>query len=86
MTTATGPLVCDDTRDDATGPRVSDDMTVEVALSVMADARVEVLYLCDADHRRTGSVTRPKPVAVRAVPAYPDRIRLRDVSPIPLPL
>jgi predicted transcriptional regulator len=62
------------------GPRVWDDMTVEVALAVMAGARVGHLLVCDQDGRRTGRVTRAKLTAVRAGSAYTDRIRLRDLG------
>ncbi|MFI7499209.1 hypothetical protein ACIBVL_11980 [Streptomyces sp. NPDC049687] len=61
-------------------------MTVEVALSVMAGAQVEYLLLCDGDDQTTGAVTRPQLAAVRDSPAYTDRVRLRDVDPLPLPL
>ncbi|MEU0383643.1 hypothetical protein [Streptomyces chartreusis] len=64
---------------DVSGPRVRDDMTVEVALSVMAGARVEHLILCDADDQCTGSVTRAELAVHRGSSAYTDRIRLRDV-------
>ncbi|WP_399498497.1 hypothetical protein [Streptomyces sp. P17] len=64
---------------DASGPRVRDDMTVEVALSIMAGARVEYLLLCDGDDQCTGSVTRAELVAHRGSSTYTDRIRLRDV-------
>ncbi|WP_443063319.1 CBS domain-containing protein [Streptomyces sp. NBC_00445] len=64
---------------DASGPRVGDDMTVEVALSVMASARVEFLVLCDGDNQYTGSVTRAELVAHRGSSTYTDRIRLQDV-------
>ncbi|MDO0926711.1 CBS domain-containing protein [Streptomyces sp. TG1A-8] len=65
---------------DASGPRVWDDMTVEVALSVMAGAGVEHLVLCDGDDRSTGVVTRARLTALRDSSAYTDRIRLRDVA------
>jgi hypothetical protein len=65
--------------DDASGPRVCDDMTVEVALSVMAGARVQYLIVCDGDDERTGSVTRAQLVRLRDNSAYTDRIRLRDI-------
>ncbi|MFE7841553.1 CBS domain-containing protein [Streptomyces sp. NPDC057474] len=64
---------------DASGPRVRDDMTVEVALSVMAGARVEYLLLCDGDDQCTGSVTRAELALHRGSSTYTDRIRLRDV-------
>lgn len=65
----------------ASEPRVRDDMTVEVALSLMAGARVGRLLLCDGDDQCTGSVTRARLVAFRDGPAYTDRVRLRDVLP-----
>ncbi|MFF1297504.1 MULTISPECIES: hypothetical protein [unclassified Streptomyces] len=64
---------------DTSGPRVRDDMTVEVALSVMAGARVEFLLLVDGDDQCTGSVTRAELVVHRESSAYTDRVRLRDV-------
>ncbi|WP_437035881.1 CBS domain-containing protein [Streptomyces caelestis] len=64
---------------DASGPRVRDDMTVEVALSLMAGARVDHLVLCDEDDRDTGLVTLARLAVLRGSPAYTDRIRLRDV-------
>ncbi|MER6344976.1 CBS domain-containing protein [Streptomyces sp. NPDC001595] len=70
---------------DPAGPRVSDDMTVEVALSLMAGARVEYLLLCDGDDVCTGSVTRAELAAHRDSSAYTDRMRLRDVLGGPLP-
>ncbi|GAA3616444.1 CBS domain-containing protein [Streptomyces sp. S1A] len=63
----------------ASGPRVWDDMTVEVALSLMACARVDHLVLCDGDDRNTGLVTLARLAVLRDSPAYTDRIRLRDV-------
>jgi hypothetical protein len=64
----------------ATGPQVWDDMTVEVALSVMAAARTPRLVICDADGRRTGLVTLARLTAVRNAPGYTDRVRLRDLA------
>lgn len=61
------------------GPRVGDDMTVEVALAVMASARVEHLTVCDEDDQRTGLVTLVRLNGLRDSSAYTDRIRLRDV-------
>lgn len=61
------------------GPQVGDDMTVEVALSVMAGARVEHLPVCDNDGSRTGMVTMAELTAIRDGAAYTDRIRLRDI-------
>lgn len=64
---------------DATGPQVWNDMTVEVALSVMAAARTRHLVVCDEDGRRTGLVTQARLSTVRDSPGYTDRVRLRDV-------
>ncbi|WP_329372646.1 hypothetical protein [Streptomyces sp. NBC_01483] len=64
---------------DASGPRVGDDVTVEVALFLMASARVGYLLLCDQDEHCTGSVTWAQLALVRDNPAYTDRIRVRDV-------
>ncbi|MDQ0960644.1 CBS domain-containing protein [Streptomyces sp. B4I13] len=64
---------------DAHAPRVSDDMTVEVALAVMAGARVGYLTVCDGDDQSTGVVTLARLAALRVSSAYTDRIRLRDV-------
>ncbi|MEV8593325.1 CBS domain-containing protein [Streptomyces sp. NPDC052012] len=58
-------------------------MTVEVALSVMAGARVGHLLLCDGDDQGTGSVTRAQLAVVRDSSAYTDRMRLRDVLSAP---
>ncbi|GAB7032914.1 CBS domain-containing protein [Streptomyces sp. NPDC021749] len=63
----------------AFGPRVRDDMTVEVALSLMAGARVDHLVVCDGDDQSTGLVTLTRLAALRGSPAYTDRIRLRDI-------
>ncbi|MFE7766604.1 hypothetical protein [Streptomyces sp. NPDC057438] len=65
--------------------RVGDDMTVEVALSVMAGAGVEHLLLCDEDDERTGSVSRAELVVHRGSSTYSDRVRLRDVLVGPFP-
>ncbi|MYY10708.1 hypothetical protein GT204_17760 [Streptomyces sp. SID4919] len=64
---------------DAAGPRVCDDMTVEVALSVMAGARTGHLLVCDDDGLCTGRVTRAQLAAVRDSSAYTDRVRLGDI-------
>ncbi|WP_251054168.1 CBS domain-containing protein [Streptomyces sp. ISL-66] len=64
---------------DAAGPQVCDDMTVEVALAVMASARAGHLLVCDEDGLCTGLVTRAQLVAVGDGAAYTDRVRLRDV-------
>ncbi|MEU1090506.1 hypothetical protein ABZ401_27430 [Streptomyces sp. NPDC005892] len=72
------PLVESEASETA-GPRVGDDMTVEVALSVMASARVEHLLVCDNDGLRTGMVTMAVLAAVRDGAGYTDRIQLRDI-------
>ncbi|TKT11423.1 CBS domain-containing protein [Streptomyces galbus] len=59
--------------------RVSDDMTVEVALAVMAGARVEHLAICDGDDENTGCVSLAQLAGLRESAAYTDRVRLRDV-------
>ncbi|MFJ6837379.1 CBS domain-containing protein [Streptomyces sp. NPDC091209] len=64
---------------DAAGPQVCDDMSVEVALSVMAAARTGRLVVCDQDGQCTGLVTRTELTAVRDSFAYTDRVRLREV-------
>ncbi|MGW4873421.1 CBS domain-containing protein [Streptomyces chartreusis] len=69
----------------ADGPRVSDDMTVEVALSVMASAGVEYLLLCDGDDQCTGSITLAELAVHRGSSTYTDQIRLRDVLKDRLP-
>ncbi|MFR0358571.1 CBS domain-containing protein [Streptomyces sediminimaris] len=61
------------------GPRVCDDMTVEVALAVMASARVEYLTVCDGDDQSTDVITLVRLAGLRGSPVYTDRIRLRDV-------
>ncbi|MFD5946327.1 CBS domain-containing protein [Streptomyces collinus] len=58
---------------------IRDDMTVEVALSLMAGARVDHLVLCDGDDQSTGVVTLARLTVLRGVPTYTDRVRLRDV-------
>ena len=64
---------------DAAGPQVCDDMSVEVALAVMAAARTSRLVVCDQDDQRIGLVTRTDLTAVRDSGAHPDRVRLRDI-------
>ncbi|MFK8844613.1 hypothetical protein [Streptomyces sp. Ac-502] len=64
---------------DAGALQACDDMTIEVALSVMAGARTGHLVVCDIDGLRTQLVTRAQLTAVRHSPAYTDRIRLRDI-------
>ncbi|WP_324606051.1 CBS domain-containing protein [Streptomyces sp. 351MFTsu5.1] len=69
------------------GPRVCDDMTVEVALALMAGARVEYLTVCDGDDQGTGLITLSRLVVLRDSRADMDRIRLRDIldGPVPSP-
>ncbi|MEW2514265.1 CBS domain-containing protein [Streptomyces sp. NPDC046870] len=67
---------------DAAGPQVWEDMTVEVALSVMAAARTRQLVVCDEDGTCTGLVTRDRLTAVRDGSGYTDRIRLRDIEDV----
>lgn len=67
---------------DAAGPQVWEDMTVDVALSVMTAARTGQLVVCDEDGLRTGLVTRDRLTAVRDGSGYTDRIRLRDIADI----
>ncbi|MFJ8825179.1 CBS domain-containing protein [Streptomyces sp. NPDC102467] len=69
----------DDAAEEA-GPQVWEDMTVEVALSVMSGAGVGHLLVCDDDGRRTALVTRACLTAVRDSSGYTDRIRLRDIT------
>ncbi|WP_405799152.1 hypothetical protein [Streptomyces longwoodensis] len=54
-------------------------MTVEVALAVMAGARVEYLTVCDGDDESTGSVSLVRLAGLRESVAYTDRIQLRDL-------
>ncbi|MEF9904575.1 CBS domain-containing protein [Streptomyces sp. P9-A2] len=65
---------------DTAGPQVWNDMTVEVALSVMAAARTGHLVVCDEDGRCTDLVTRARLTSVRDGSGYTDRVRLRDIS------
>ncbi|MER6467320.1 CBS domain-containing protein [Streptomyces collinus] len=60
-------------------------MTVEVALAVMASARVEYLTVCDGDDESTGLITRARLAVLRGSSAYTDRMRLRDVLDGPPP-
>ncbi|WP_030302218.1 CBS domain-containing protein [Streptomyces katrae] len=64
---------------EAAGPQVCDDMTVEVALAVMASARAGHLLVCDEDGLCTGLFTPAQLGAVRDSAAYTDQVRLRDV-------
>ncbi|MGD6749386.1 CBS domain-containing protein [Streptomyces sp. BH105] len=64
---------------DTHAPQVCDDMTVEVALSLVASARTGHLLVCDNDGLRTGLLTQAQLTAARANSAYTDRIQLRDI-------
>ncbi|GGV81179.1 MULTISPECIES: CBS domain-containing protein [Streptomyces] len=64
---------------DTAAPQVCDDMTVEVALSVMASARTGHLRVCDNDGLCTGLMTRAQLTVVRDGPTYSDRLQLRDI-------
>lgn len=64
---------------EAAGPQVCDDMTVEVALAVMAGARAGHLLVCDEDGLCTGLVTQAQLAAIRDSAAYTDQVRLRDL-------
>ncbi|WP_405696102.1 CBS domain-containing protein [Streptomyces sp. NBC_01185] len=61
------------------GPQVCDDMTVEVALSVMTSALTGHLLVCDDSGLCIGLVTRSRLTAVRDGSTYSDRLRLRDI-------
>lgn len=74
----TGPA--SPTHPESAVPEVWDDMTVEVALSVLAGARVGHLLVCDADGQCVGRVTRARLSAARSGAAYTDRVRLRDLT------
>ncbi|WP_055531860.1 CBS domain-containing protein [Streptomyces graminilatus] len=63
-----------------TGPQVSYDMTVEVALSVSAAAGAGHLVLRDEDGEYVGLVTRARLAAVRDSSGYTDRVRLSDIT------
>ncbi|MFI9394234.1 CBS domain-containing protein [Streptomyces bauhiniae] len=65
---------------EAAGPQVWYDMTVEVALSVMAAARTEHLVVCDQDGLCVGVVTQSQLTAVRDSAGYSDRLRLDDIT------
>ncbi|MFD3327909.1 CBS domain-containing protein [Streptomyces sp. NPDC058701] len=70
---------------EAAGPQVCDDMTVEVALSVMTGARAGHLVVCDEFGECTGLVTRARLTALRDSAGFTDRIRLRDITGTPGP-
>ncbi|MFE4257164.1 CBS domain-containing protein [Streptomyces sp. NPDC056910] len=64
---------------DTGGPQVCDDMTVEVALSVMASARTGHLLIRNDSGLCTGLVTQAQLTAVRDSCAYTDQVQLRDI-------
>ncbi|MEU3910251.1 CBS domain-containing protein [Streptomyces sp. NPDC029721] len=64
---------------EAARPQVCDDMTVEVALAVMASARVGHLLVCEEDGLCTGLVTQAGLATFRDSAAYTDQVRLRDL-------
>ncbi|MGW1273604.1 CBS domain-containing protein [Streptomyces sp. NPDC002491] len=68
---------------EAAGPQVCDDMTVEVALSVMTSARTGHLLVCDDDGVCTGLLTHAQLTAIRDSSVYTDRIQLRDILVVP---
>ncbi|MFF8815171.1 CBS domain-containing protein [Streptomyces pactum] len=65
---------------DPAASQVWDDMTVEVALSVMAAARTGHLVVRGEDGRRTDLVTQARLLAVRDGAGYTDQVRLRDIA------
>ncbi|HLL37342.1 MAG TPA: CBS domain-containing protein [Streptomyces sp.] len=67
---------------DAAGPQVWEDMTVGVALSVVAAARTGHLVLCDEDGLCTGLVTEARLTAAHDGSGYTDRSRLRDIADV----
>ncbi|MFD9290547.1 CBS domain-containing protein [Streptomyces sp. NPDC060030] len=64
---------------DPGAPQVCDDMTIEVALAVMAGARTGHLVVCDNDGLCIHLVTLDQLTAVRDSSAYTDRVQLRDI-------
>ncbi|MEU0161480.1 CBS domain-containing protein [Streptomyces sp. NPDC006261] len=75
--TAVGSTVADAM--DTAGPQVCDDMTVEVALSVMASARTGHLLVRDDSGLGTGLVTQSQLTAARGGSAHSDRGQPRDI-------
>ncbi len=65
-----------DTAMEAATPQVCDDMTVEVALAVMASSPTDHLLVCDEDGFSTGLVTQAQLTALRDTAAYTDHVRL----------
>jgi hypothetical protein len=64
---------------EATGPQVCDDMTIEVAPSVMDSASTGHLLVSDNDGLRTGLATQAQLVAVRDSSEHTDRVQLSDI-------
>ena len=64
---------------EATGPQVCDDMTIEVAPSVMDSAGTGHLLVSDNDGLRTGPATQAQLVAVRDSSEHTDRVQLSDI-------
>ncbi|MFJ9344645.1 CBS domain-containing protein [Streptomyces sp. NPDC101733] len=64
---------------DAAGPQVCDDMTVEVAMAVMASAGAGYLLVCDEYGDCAGLVTQAQLTALHDSAAYTDEVRLRAV-------
>ncbi|MET9593078.1 CBS domain-containing protein [Streptomyces sp. NPDC006516] len=64
---------------DTAGPQVCDDMTVEVALAVMASARTGHLLVCDDSGLCIGLVTQAQLTGARDASAYSDKVQLRDM-------
>ncbi|MFD9776192.1 CBS domain-containing protein [[Kitasatospora] papulosa] len=64
---------------DTAGPQVCDDMTVEMALSVMAAARTGYLLVCDDSGLCIGLVARAQLTGARDGSSYSDRVQLRDI-------
>jgi predicted transcriptional regulator len=67
---------------DTAGPRVCDDMSVEVALALMAAAHTGRLVVCDQDDQPIGLVTRTDLTTVRDSGARTDRVRLSDLGDV----
>lgn len=61
------------------GPQVGDDMTVDLALSVLIGARVGHLLVRAEDDRCAGLVTRAQLTAYRSGSWYAEDTRLRDI-------
>lgn len=62
------------------GPQIGDDMTVDVALSVLISSRVQRLLVHDEDGRHIGSITQAQLTAHRSGAWYTEHGRLRDIA------